>query len=132
MPYRGGQCLDRRRKIGHAHAREQGTPAKELEVRVVILGGTGPGACGRIVRRIECEAHCARHRKGDFVLDGEQVLQIRIELLGPDTDAGLRVHEPRSHPKPVARRLYAALEQVSHVEFPADDPQVLAAVPKRK
>ncbi len=132
MPYRGGQRVDRRGKIGHAHAREQGTPAKELEVRVVVFRGAGPRACGRIARRIERELHCARHREGDFVLDGEQVLQLRIELLGPDGDAGLRVHEPRSHPKLVARCLYAALEQVSHVEFPADDPQVLAAVPKRK
>ena len=97
MPYRGGQRVDRRGKIADAHAREQGTPAKELEVRVVILGGAGPGACGLVARRIERQAHCARHREGDFILDGEQVLQLRIELLGPDADAGLRVHESRGH-----------------------------------
>ena len=73
-----------------------------------------------------------RNLQGDFILDGEQVLELRIELLGPDCDAGLSVHEPRGHTHPVARRLHAALEQIAHVELPADDAQILAAVPKGK
>ena len=65
-----------------------------------------------------------RDVRGDAVLEGEDVVERAVEVLGPEVRAGDAVDELGGDPEPVAGPPHAALEHVAHAELPRDLPHV--------
>jgi hypothetical protein len=61
---------------------------------------------------------------GDVILNGEDVLQLAVVLLGPDMLAGFGVDQLAGDADAVARRSDTALQDIANSELPGDLPDI--------
>src|SRR3546814_11139875 len=73
---------------------------------------------------VELRLHRGHDVLGDVVLDGEDVLQLAVVLLGPEVLAGLGVDDLNGDAQALTRRPHAAFQDVAHAEIAGDLPDV--------
>jgi hypothetical protein len=61
-----------------------------------------------------------RERECDLVLNGEDVIDVSIESVGPDMLAGRGINELHRYVDAIRRLMNAALEHVVHTELARD------------
>ena len=71
-------------------------------------------------RRVEPELQSLRDQARDFVLDGENVLEIARECVGPQMKPVRRLDELRRDPHTLACSADAAFDDMSHAQLPRD------------
>ena len=83
-----------------------------------VLGGLALGATQP--RRLDAAEERRCDRRGDLVLDGENVFELSVVALGPDVGFSLAVDELHGHSDPVHRLAHASLDDVVDPEFAGD------------
>src|SRR3546814_91988 len=110
--------LDRRDRHALVEAERAHHESPGVDAVRLLAGGA------QALLGVEVGLHRGHDVLGDVVLDGENVLQLAVVLLGPDVLAGLGVDELNGDAQVPARRPHAALEDVAHAEIAGDLPDV--------
>jgi hypothetical protein len=118
----------------HRLVQEQDGP---LETPRAAAGDKGAGLEEPVVGRQVCRGRPCRSRRvklqservhdgpGDVVLDGEHVVQLAVEGIGPQVEPVRHAHQLGRDAEPTARAPDTPLQDVAHAQPGPDDPEVL-------
>ena len=96
----------------------------EETAQVQIVGRRIPGRRmeARLGPRRQPDAERIRHGARDLVLNGEEVIELRFEVPGPEVLVGSRIDELGGHPDPVAVRSQTSFQNMIDAQLPGDLP----------
>jgi hypothetical protein len=66
------------------------------------------------------QVECNRDPAGDLVLQGEQIIRVTVEPLGPQMGVALGIKQLRADADPVTRPADASLQHIAHAQLAAD------------
>ena len=96
----------------------QDFPGQHILVRRHAVGRFALNAV--VPRGFDSAEQRRRDRRRDFVLDGENILELAIVALGPEVGLGFAVDQLDRHSDAIRGFAHAALNDVVHAEFPRD------------
>src|SRR5919106_2851114 len=102
--------------VDHAQGADDEPPG----IDAVRLFARGP----KTLLGVEEGLHRGHDPFGDVILNGEDVLQLAVVLLGPDMLAGFGVDQLAGDADAAARRSDAALQDIANSEVPGDLPDI--------